>query len=105
MTIRQIIMFDNSQTAMAHLVGNYAERRKLDKEMGNKSTVRYFVLGIGGPNTGSMSIQYEYDSLAQMEAEQARRLANKRWVQLNDALNAAGFKPTFHGVSNETTPQ
>jgi hypothetical protein len=104
MAIRQIIMFENSPEAMAHLVENYAERRKIDKELGNTSNVRFFTLGIGGPNTGGMSIQYEYESLAQMEEEQDRRNANARWMELNAGLTAAGFNPTFHGVSFESTP-
>jgi hypothetical protein len=104
MTIRQVMMFENSPEAMAHLVENYAERRKLDAELGNTSSVRYFTMQIAGPNSGTMSIQYEYDSLAQMEEEQTRRMSNPRWVELNEALAAAGFNPTFHGVAFETTP-
>jgi len=104
MTIRQILMFENSPTAMSHLQANYAERRKLDKKLGNKSTVRFFALGIAGPSSGNMSIQYEYDSLAQMEEEQNRRNADKRWMELNAELTAAGFKPMFHGVAFEMTP-
>ena len=104
MTIRQVMMFDNSPEAMAHLVENYAERRKLDAELGNTSTVRFFTMQIAGPNSGTMSIQYEYDSLAQMEEEQNRRMSNARWLELNASLTAAGFSPTFHGVAFETTP-
>ena len=104
MAIRQILVFENSQEAMAHLVENYEERRKIDAELGNTSTVRYFVASIAGPNTGMMSIQYEYDSLAQMEEEQNRRMTSERWVELNNGLNAAGFNPTGHMVMFETTP-
>lgn len=104
MTIRQVIMFENNPQVMALLQENYAERRKIDKELGNKSTVRFFTAMIAGPNSGTMSIQYEFDSLAQMEEEQARRMDNKRWVELNNGLTAAGFTPTFVGVANETTP-
>ena len=105
MTIRQVLMFDNNPQAMAHLQENYAERRKIDKELGNSSSVRYFVAQIAGPNTGTMFIQYEYESLAQMEAEQTRRLENARWNELNDGLNAAGFSPTSHVITLETTPE
>jgi len=105
MTIRQIIMFDNSPGAMAHLVENYAERRSLDKELGNTSTVRFFTAGIAGPASGNMSIQYEYAGLGQMEEEQARRMGNARWVELNEGLTAAGFNPIFHGVFMESTPE
>ena len=89
---------------MTHLQENYAERRRIDEELGNTSTVRYFTAQIAGPNTGNMSIQYEYESLAQMEEEQNRRMANARWVQLNEGLNDCGFNPIFHGVAIETTP-
>ncbi|MGI9324867.1 MAG: hypothetical protein ACR2PZ_06575 [Pseudomonadales bacterium] len=105
MTVRQIIMFENSPGAMAHLTENYAARRKIDAELGNKSTVRYFTMQIAGPNSGTMSIQYEYDSLAQMEEEQNRRLGNPAWMEMNAALAAAGFNPSFHGVAFEDTPQ
>jgi hypothetical protein len=98
-------MFENSPEAMAHLTENYAERRKIDAELGNTSTVRYFTMQIAGPSTGTMSIQYEYDSLAQMEEEQNRRLGNARWMELNASLAAAGFDPSFHGVAFEDTPQ
>ena len=105
MTVRQIIMFENNPRAMAHLQEHYAERRRIDAELGNTSTVRYFLAQIAGPNTGNMSIQYEYASLAQMEEEQNRRLADERWVQLNEGLNDTGFNPVFHGVALETTPE
>ena len=105
MTVRQVIMFANCPEAMAHLTANYAERRKIDAELGNKSTVRYFTMQIAGPNTGTMSIQYEYDSLAQMEEEQNRRFGHARWMELNAGLTAAGFSPMFHGVAFEDTPQ
>ena len=105
MTVRQIIMFEGSPEAMAHLVENYAERRRIDAELGNSSTVRYFTMQIAGPNSGTMSIQYEYDSLAQMEEEQNRRAGNARWMELNAGLTAAGFDPSFHGVAFEDTPE
>ena len=104
MTIRQVIMFDNNPAAMTHLQEHYTERRQIDHDLGNTSTVRYFSAGIAGPTSGTMSIQYEYDTLAQMEEEQNRRLANDRWIALNNELNATGFTPTFHGVMFETTP-
>ena len=105
MTIRQIMMFENSPEAMAHLIENYAERRKLDAELGNTSSVRFFTMQIAGPNSGTMSIQYEYDSLAQMEEEQNKRLSSARWMELNASLAAAGFNASFHGVAFETTPE
>ena len=105
MAVRQIIMFDNNQAAMTHLQENYAERREIDKELGNTSTVRYFMAAFAGPNSGTMSIQYEYDSLAQLEEEQNRRFANDRWNELNAGLADAGFVPTFQGVIVETTPE
>lgn len=104
MAVRQIIMFENNQDVMAHLVNNYAERRKIDRELGNSSTVRFFTMQLAGPNSGTMSIQYEYDSLAQMEEEQNRRFANARWTELNNELTAAGFRPSFQGVAFENTP-
>ena len=58
---------------------------------------------IAGPNSGTMSIQYEYDTLAQMEDEQNRRMGNERWVELNASLTAAGFSPSFNGIAFETT--
>ena len=105
MTIRQIMGFENNPGAMAHLQENYAERRKIDAELGNTSTVRFFVAQIAGPNSGNMSIQYEYESLAQMEEEQNRRLTNPRWVELNEELTAAGFNIALHAVAFETTPE
>ena len=104
MTIRQIIMFESSPEAMAHLTENYEERRRIDAELGNKSTVRFFTMQIAGPNSGTMSIQYEYASLAQMEDEQNKRMGNARWVELNASLTAAGFSPSFHGIAFESTP-
>jgi len=104
MTIRQIIMFESSPEAMAHLVENYEERRRIDAELGNTSTVRFFTMQIAGPNSGTMSIQYEYASLAQMEDEQNNRMGNARWVELNASLTAAGFSPSFHGIAFESTP-
>ena len=104
MTIRQIIMFESSPEAMAHLTENYEERRRIDAELGNKSTVRFFTMQIAGPNSGTMSIHYEYASLAQMEDEQNKRMGNARWVELNASLTAAGFSPSFHGIAFESTP-
>jgi hypothetical protein len=104
MTIREVLQFENNPQSMTCLQKQYAERRKIDKELGNKSTVRYFYPGLMGPN-GNMTITYEYETLAQLEQEWNRRVDNSRLTKLNEELVATGFKIVFRGTMLEATPQ
>jgi hypothetical protein len=104
MTIREVLQFENNPQAMTCLQKQYAERRKIDKEIGNKSTVRYFNPGLMGAN-GNMTIVYEYETLAQLEQEWNKRSDNSRWTKFNEELVATGFKVVFRGMMLEVTPQ
>ncbi len=104
MTIREVLQFENNPQAMTCLQGQYVERRKIDKELGNKSRVRYFLPGLMGAN-GNMTIVYEYETLAQLEQEWTRRGDNSRLAKFNEELTATGFKVVFRGTMLEVTPQ
>jgi hypothetical protein len=104
MPVIEVIAFENNQAAMSHLQEYYAERRKIDKELGNKSTVRYLVPMLTGTNA-NMSIVYEYENLAQLEEEWNRRNANERWTKLTNDLVAKGFQPVSRGALFEVTPK
>jgi hypothetical protein len=104
MTIREVLQFENNPQAMTCLQSQYVERRRIDKELGNTSTVRYFYPGFMGAN-GNMTIVYEYQTLAQLEQEWNRRNDNSRVAKLNEALGAAGFKIVYRGTMIEATPQ
>ena len=104
MTVRHVIGFENNQQAMECLNKQWSERRKIDKELGVKGTVRYFVASFFGPNSGTMSIQYEYADLAGVQRANELRNGNARWNQLNQELNATGMKLTISGIATELTP-
>ena len=105
MTVRQIIGFENNPVAMDLLRENYKERREIDQELGIECSVRLFTAVFAGPNAGRMSIQYEFENMAAVEEAQAKRIANERWVELNQGLNEAGFQVIFHAISLEQTPE
>ena len=104
MTVRHILAFENNQEAMDCLHRQWEERRNIDNELGVPGNVRYFVLSFFGPNSGSMSIQYEYEDLAAMQKANDLRNGNARWNELNAELFATGMTPTVNGIATELTP-
>jgi hypothetical protein len=104
MTIREVLQFENNPQAMTCLQTQYAERRKIDKELGNKSKVHLFSPWLMGSN-GNMSIVYEYETLAQLEQEWTRRNDDSRLAKFNEALVATGFKIVLRGTMFDATPQ
>ena len=105
MTIRHVIIFDNNQPALTLLQEQYAQRREIESRLGVECSVRYFMATFAGPNFGTMTIQYEYDSLASMEQADDARNADDEWNKLNEALFATDFQPTGMMITVEQTPQ
>jgi len=104
MTVRHVIGFENNQKAMECLNKQWSERRKIEKDLGVKGTVRYFVASFFGATSGTMTIQYEYADLATLEKANNLRNGNARWAKLNEEFIATGFKVTMNGISTELTP-
>ena len=105
MTIRQTLVFDNNQAALALLQETYAQRRAIDARLGIDCSVRYFMATFAGPNFGRMTIQYEYESLASMESANNARNADDEWNKLNEALFATDFQLDSMLLSEEQTPR
>ncbi len=105
MTIRQVLIFDNNQPALTLLQETYKQRREIDARLGIECSVRYFMYTFAGPNFGTMTIQYEYDSLASMERANDARNEDDEWNKLNEALFATDFQPTGMMITVEQTPQ
>ena len=105
MTVRHIIGFENNPEALECLTKQWSERRNIDNELGVEGSVRYFVASFFGPNSGNMSIQYEYADLAAMQKANDLRNGNARWNELNQELFATGMNMTVNGIATETTPE
>lgn len=105
MTIRNVLVFGNNQEALALLQQQYKTRRAIDTRLDVSCPTRYFMATIAGPNFGTMTIQYEYESLAAMERANDARNADDEWNKLNEALFATGFMPTANMVAVEQTPE
>jgi hypothetical protein len=105
MAIRHIIVFDNNPAALALLQEQYKQRREIDARLGVNSTVRYFMATFAGPNFGTTTIQYEYETMAELESANDARNADDAWNKLNEALFETGFQPTAMLLAAEQTPQ
>ncbi len=104
MTIRHVLGFANNQQAMDCLHKQWSERRNIDNELGVEGSVRYFIGSFFGPNSGNMSIQYEYEDLAAMQRANDLRNGNARWNELNQELFATDMQMTLNGIATEMTP-
>ena len=105
MTVRHVIGFENNQDAMQCLLKQWTERRNIESELGVECTTRYFVASFFGPNSGTVTIQYEYADLAAMQKAIDIRNDNARITELNQELLETGITFSVSGIATEATPE
>ena len=86
------------------LLGFVERGSKIAERLGNKGVVRVFVSTLAGPNTGSVAIVIEHESLASMAAEQAKTNADPEWQKLVADIQASGITLVSNSVAVEITP-
>ena len=86
------------------LLGFVERGTKINERLGNKGVVRVFVSTLAGPNTGSVAIVVEFESLAAMAAEQAKSNADPEWQTLMTDVQASGITLVSNSVVMEITP-
>ena len=104
MAVRHILGFERNPAALQVLRDQYRQRREIDRELGINCTVRFYTLDYGGSDSNRASIQYDYASFDEVQQAQDKRMADGRWVELNQALMTTGFAVNFSAIATDQTP-
>ena len=102
---RYVIGFERDPAVLQVLQEQYSQRREIDRDLGIDCTVRFFTLDYAGSDSNRASIQYDFGSFAEIQEAQEKRIADPRWVELNQALAQAGLAVTFSGIATDQTPE
>ncbi len=102
---RHVIGFERDPAVLQLLQEQYSQRREIDRDLGIDCTVRFFTLDYAGSDSNRASIQYDFGSFAEIQEAQEKRIADPRWVELNQALAQAGLAVTFSGIATDQTPE
>ena len=102
---RHVIGFERDPAVLQLLQEQYSQRREIDRDLGIDCTVRFFTLDYAGSDSNRASIQYDFGSFAEIQEAQEKRIADPRWVELNQALTQAGLAVTFSGIATDQTPE
>ena len=101
--VSNVLAFDVGGDVPAFL--GFVERaNKIADRLGNKAVVRVFQSTLAGPQTGTILVVVEHESLATMAAEQAKTAADPEWQKFLADLQAAGISIVSNSVAVEITP-
>ncbi len=103
--VRHVIGFERNPAVLELLQEQYSQRREIDRDLGIDCTVRFFTLDYAGSDSNRSSIQYDYGSFSEVQEAQDKRLADPRWLELNQALAQAGLAVSFSGIATDQTPE
>ncbi len=101
--VTQVVAIDthgNLDMLLSHAKSN----EKIFERLGIDAERRYMQASIAGPNSGTIVVVIEYDSLPELAAAQDKLRNDAEWQKYLDAVNESGMTIQSNSLWQDITP-